>query len=136
MTTTATATPAELEGKSRAELLEMCRARGLAATAWKKERMAQALLSGEEPAARATVGRVKDPSPGALLATQLSARAAQEGRDAAVRRAREERLKRTGPCQSRNGCACEVYEPAGSDAFGWQLCACQHTQWAHAEEKP
>ena len=117
--------PATIAGKTRAELLNLCRAVGLKATAWKRDRMA-AVLTGEEqlptPAAKADVKLTK-PAPRPL---------AEEG-DAARKRALENRLKRTGKCLS-TVCelACSAYEEGRLDAFHWQLCTCGHTQWAHA----
>jgi hypothetical protein len=126
---TRTIDPAELEGKTRAELLELCRARGLKATAWKRDRMAAALTGQDEPVEKTPKANV--------LAGQLEAkRLEREDPGAEARKARESRLKRNGACQSRNGCRCEAYEYARRDAFHWELCSCGHTQWAHAVAEP
>jgi len=122
--------PAELAGMGRAQLLELCRARGLAATAWKKERMAQALATGEAP--RARPARAGAPAGAAGIRDQLAARREAEGLDAAAAKARAKMEARTGRCLSASGCACEAWEAGMKDAHGWQLCECQHTQWTHA----
>ena len=127
-TTLTTVDPAELEGKTREQLLGMCREAGLAATAWKRGRML-AVLTGAEPAPEpkrreANGVNLTNPAPRPL---------AEEG-EAARRKALEQRQKRTGACQSTT-CAmeCPAYEEGRLDAFHWQLCTCGHTQWAHAE---
>ncbi len=127
MTTDALTLPLPTEalaGKTRADLLELCRQAGFKATAWKRERMAAALTGAEEP-----------PAPKAnVLAGQLDKRREErETGDQAVAKALANRLKRTGACQS-TVCAiqCQQYEEGHKDAFHWQLCTCGHTQWAHA----
>lgn len=126
----------ELEGKTREQLLEMCRARGLAATAWRRERMHAVLTGAEE--APAPKPRAKADGGGNALAAQLEQRRLEKGQqDQEAARARREHLaKRTGRCLSKNGCQCEAYEPGKKDAFGWQMCECQHTDWSHAVVEP
>lgn len=122
--------PAELAGKTREELLAMCRERGLAATAWKKGRMEQALLAGEAPAP-GRVARVKKTDN--ALAQQLARRSEDGSRDAELKKLRERLELHTGPCQSKNGCKCEGWVPGGHDAFHWPICeTCTHTRHAHA----
>lgn len=129
MTQEAPPAGADIEGKTRAELLEMCRARGLAATAWKKERMEQALLTGEQPARRPA----REPAQRAAIAEQLEER--ESGAEAA--KALASRLLRTGRCLSTTcEIGCQGYEEGARDAFRWQLCTCGHTQWAHEKQEP
>jgi hypothetical protein len=118
--------PAELEGKTRAELLELCRARGLKATAWKRGRMEAALTGQDEPVEKTPKANV--------LAGQLEKRREErENGDAAAKRARENMLKRTGACQSTVCKAgCQAFELGEKDAFGWTMCLCGHTMWAHS----
>lgn len=126
MTTTLTlpVEAAHLEGKSRAELLEYCKQAGLKATAWKRDRM-HAVLTG-------VVDKTETTPVTAVIAEQLERR---ETGDLA-KRALELRLKRTGRCLSTVCDAlCESYLAGVKDAFGWQLCECGHTQWAHADEE-
>lgn len=119
--------PSELVGKTRAELLEMCRAAGFKATAWKRERMA-AVLTGDE---------VEVPTKKNVLAGQLEKRRDDAGAlDAERRKIKEKLALRTGHCLSKNGCRCEAYVPGGQDAFHWPIClTCAHTQHAHAKEE-
>lgn len=122
--------PSELAGKTRADLLEMCRARGLKATAWKRDRMFAALTGQDEAMAPAPKKNV--------LASQLERKRDEaESGDAAVRKAQENMAKRTGKCLS-TVCLlqCQAYEKGHKDAFHWQLCSCGHTQWAHAVAEP
>lgn len=117
--------PAELEGKTRAELLELCRSRGLKATAWKRDRMFAALTGQDEPVEKAPKKNV--------LADQLDARREERSGEADAKKARENMLKRTGACQStvcRAGC--QEFELGEKDAFGWTMCLCGHTMWAHS----
>jgi hypothetical protein len=116
--------PSELAGKTRAELLELCRARGLKATAWKRDRMHAALTGQDVP--------VPEPRKN-VLAGQLEARREENGSGSDARRAAENREKRTGACQSL-ACSygCEAYAFERRDAFGWHTCVCGHTQWGHA----
>lgn len=111
----------ELEGKTRADLLELCRARGLRATGWKRDRMFAALTGGEQPAAKRQVA----PSAGTVPA-------AKRGDGEVAAKAREHRLQRTGACEAVVcKAACPAYEEVGKDDFGWHTCLCGHTQWAH-----
>lgn len=117
-------TEAELEGMTRAQILDLCKARGLSATAWKRGRMI-AVLTGQEEAPAAST-RVKKES-GNVLAQQLARRDQVVSEDISAKLA-----KRTGACQSASACECTGYAKGRRDAFGWQMCVCQHTQWAHA----
>lgn len=116
---------AGLEGQTRAELLEICRGRGLHATAWKKERMLAALMGQDGPVAETKKDNV--------LASQLERRWDDAGSPSAERLKLEKELAlRTGRCLSKNGCKCEAYVVGMKDTFGWQMCECQHTNWSHA----
>lgn len=120
--------PSELTGKTRAELLEMCQARGLKASGWKRDRMYSALTGAEAP----------ESTKKNVLADQLDKRREErETGDQVVAKALANRLKRTGRCLS-TVCEleCQGYEEGARDAFHWQLCTCGHTQWAHAEAEP
>lgn len=66
----------------------------------------------------------KDKNP---LAEALMAREAGDNRASVLERL----ATRLGGCLSASGCSCEAWETGKKDAFGWQLCECQHTQWAH-----
>jgi hypothetical protein len=116
--------PADLEGRTREQVLALCREAGLAATAWKRGRMV-AVLTGAEPAPSPRARAVKITEP---------AERAPASADAAVYLAKvlEQRRSRTGPCQATTcRAACQAYEEGARDAFRWQLCSCGHTQWAH-----
>ena len=118
--------PAELEGKTRAELLELCRARGLKATAWKRDRMHAALTGQDEPVEKAPKKNV--------LAGQLEKRRDDAGSlDAERRKIKEQLALRTGHCLSKNGCKCGAYVHGARDAFNWEICVeCGHCRWTHA----
>lgn len=119
--------PSELAGKTRADLLEMCRARGLKATAWRKEQMFAALTGQDEPVEKAPKKNV--------LAGQLEKRRDDAGSlDAERRKLKEQLALCTGHCLSKNGCKCEAYVPGDHDAFHWPIClTCSHTQHSHAK---
>lgn len=115
--------PGALEGKTRAELLDLCKARGLKASAWKRDRMFAELTGSEAPAA--PVARENK------LAQQLEARETVSVASVQARLA-----LRTGRCVSQSGCKCEKYEADRKDAFGWQTCECGHTNWSHDIVEP
>lgn len=119
----------DLAGKSRAELLELCKERGLKATGWKKERMLQELgspaIETEKPDPEAAKKAVEEKQ----AETQDKVEAPATGKEASL----QERMKaRTGYCAAI-GCTCESWLPEGMDVNRfWPMCACGHTQWSHA----
>lgn len=117
----------DLAGKSRAELLELCKERGLKATGWKKERMLQELAGGstEKPDPEAVKEAIKEKQ----AETETKAEAPATGKEASL----QERMKsRTGYCVAI-GCSCEAWLPDGMDANRfWPMCSCGHSQWVHA----
>lgn len=122
-------TPEELAGKTRAQLLELCRARGLKATAWKRDQMYQALTGSlpEPPAGKA-------PGKNALASQLERRREAAEDGAAAAKKAKEALAQRNGHCAA-TGCTCPSYQPVWRDAFGWECCHdCRHTRWAHSPD--
>lgn len=117
--------PLEVEGKTRAVLLELCRERGLKATGWKRDRMVAALTGGvePEPAKKPERARVQE-------------RQRPDGQSSGPSLA-EKLAERTGACEAQH-CTerCETWEPGYKDSFGWQNCVCGHTQHVHAKAAP
>ena len=122
--------PEELKGKSRAELLELCRARGMKATGWKKERMLQELGSPAVETEKPDLEAAKKAIEEKQAETQDKVEAPATGKEASAL----ERMKaRTGHCAAI-GCTCEVWLPNGMDGNRfWPTCSCGHTQWVHAK---
>lgn len=126
----------DLLEKSRAELLELCRAAGYKATAWKKETMI-AVLTGQQSSSvagsEAGAAAAARPS-GNALAKQLERREQNPTAEAKANLA-----ARNGACVSvtcvRAG-TCTAYVPGEKDDFGWQMCLCGHTKWAHEKDQP
>lgn len=123
-------TAEELTGKSRADLLVLCQARGLKASGWKRDRMYEA-LTGTGPA------EVTKPDPKEVAAAIEERLDESENAQAATSNKKElamhERLKlQTGACIAIR-CRCEGWIPGGMDANRfWNVCDdCGHTQSVH-----
>lgn len=127
--------PEELKGKTRAELLELCRARGMKATGWKRDRMF-AELTGETPPPKPASG--PDRAAAAEAIAQKQEETEKPDSDVAPKGAKAKSLKerlasRTGSCFAV-GCKCESWIPGEMDVNRlWHMCAdCTHTQWVHS----
>lgn len=144
--------PEELKGKTRAELLELCRARGMKATGWKRDRMFTE-LTGETPPPKPASGpdraaaaeavakkqeETEKPDPEAAKKAVKEKQAETQDKVEAPATDKEaslhERMKaRTGYCAAIS-CACASWFPNGMDANRfWPMCDCGHTQWVHAK---
>ena len=121
----------DLKGKSRADLLAICKERGYKATGWDKGKML-AVLTGEEAPPVSKAERKKKIEK-AIEERKSSGSDSDEpvtGKEASA----QERMKaRTGHCAAI-GCTCEVWLPNGMDGNRfWPTCSCGHTQWVHAK---
>lgn len=120
----------DLKGKSRADLLAICKERGYKATAWDKGKMLAVLTGEEAPPVSKTERKKKVEKAIKERKSSDSDEPAATGKEAST----QERMKaRTGYCAAI-GCACEVWLPNGMDSNRfWPTCACGHTQWVHAK---
>ena len=119
----------DLKGKSRADLLAICKERGYKATGWDKGKML-AVLTGEEAPPVSKTERKKKVEKAIKERKSSGSDEPATGKETSA----QERMKaRTGRCEAI-GCTCEVWLPNGMDGNRfWPTCACGHTQWVHAK---